>query len=167
MRERRFRKPLRYKGHDYHAPCFVHVTICTHARQPLFGTVTPDGMHLSEPGQFVHQTLLALHSDDLGVGIDAHIVMPDHVHAVIVLGTNPHVETTDSVPDVVRRFKMRVLRAWPNGITQHGWTRYDTNLWQPSYHDTLIRNDIHLEKTRQYILANPARWIERMENTKA
>ena len=43
--------------------------------------------------------------------------------------------------------------------------RYHTHLWQPSYYDTLIRNDIHMEKTRQYILANPARWIERMNES--
>lgn len=163
MQERRFKKPLRYTGHDYRAPCIVHVTICTHARQPLFGTVAPDGMHLNDPGRFVQQTLLDLHSDEEGITIDTHLVMPDHVHALIVLGTNPRVDTADSIPDVVRRFKLRVVRAWPKGIAQHGWPRYDTHLLQSSYHDTLIRNDIHMEKTRQYILANPARWIERME----
>lgn len=137
--------PRRTGGHDYHAPCMVHVTICTHARQQLFGVVTPAGMHLNDPGRFVEQTLLGLHADDMGIAIDAHVVMPDHIHAIIVLGTNPHAQTTDSIPDVVRRFKMRVMRAWPQGIAQRGWTRYDTHLWHPSYYDTLIRNDIHLE----------------------
>lgn len=162
MHERRFKKPLRYRGHDYRAPCIVHVTICTHARQPLFGTVTPDGMQLNDPGCFAECTLLDLHSDDMGIAIDTHIVMPDHIHATIVLGTNPHAQTTDSIPDVVRRFKLRVMRSWPKGVERHGWQRYDTHLWQPSYYDTLIRNDVHLEQTRNYILANPARWIERL-----
>ena len=163
MHERRFKKPLRYPGHDYRAPCTVHVTICTHARQHLFGAVTPEGIHLSDPGRFTEQALLDLHSDALGIAIDTYIVMPDHIHALITLGTNPYVETKDSIPDVVRRFKMRVMRSWPKGMTQRGWPRYETHLWHPSYNDTLIRNDIHMEKTRQYILANPARWIERRE----
>lgn len=38
---------------------------------------------------------------------------------------------------------------------------YDTHLWQQSWYDTLIRNDTHLEITREYILGNPDRWIER------
>lgn len=164
MHERRFKKPLRYSGHDYRAPCTVHVTICTHARQPLFGSVTGDGTHLYEPGRFVEQVLLDLHSDASGLAIDTYIVMPDHVHAIIVLGTNPQIQTPDSIPDVVRRFKMRVMRSWPKGVKENGWPRYETHLWQPSFYDTLIRNDAHLAKTREYILTNPARWIERMNS---
>lgn len=163
MDDRRHKKLLRYKGHDYRAPCCVHVTICTWNRQPLFGTITPDGMTLSDAGHFTEAALLALRSDRHGIAVDAHIVMPDHVHAIILLGTNPHVQTTDSIPDVVRRFKMRVMKSWPGGVRERGWPRYDTHLWHPSYYDTLIRNEQHLEITRQYILGNPGRWIERMQ----
>jgi REP element-mobilizing transposase RayT len=140
------------------------VTICTHDRQPLFGAITPDGMDLNKAGRFAELALLDLHSDATGIAIDTNIVMPDHVHAIIVLGTNPAVDTTDSIPDTVRRFKLRVMRSWPKGIAEKKWDRYDTHLWHPSYYDTLMRNDTHLERTREYILANPARWIERMES---
>jgi hypothetical protein len=51
MHERPSRKPMRYRGHDYRAPCAVHVTICTHHRQRLFGAVTATGMHLNDTGQ--------------------------------------------------------------------------------------------------------------------
>jgi REP element-mobilizing transposase RayT len=120
-------------------------------------------MNLNNAGRFAEMALLELHSDATGIAIDTQIVMPDHVHAVIVLGTNPSMETTDSIPDVVRRFKMRVLKSWPNGVRQKGWRPYDTHLWQPSYHDTLMRSDHHLDITREYILGNPGRWIERLE----
>lgn len=163
MHERRFKKPLRYKGHDYRAPCCVHVTIRTHNRQRLFGGITRNGVNLNQAGTFAEASLLALHSEAAGIAIDTYIVMPDHVHAIIVLGTNPLVRTTESIPDVVRRFKVRVMRSWPKGIAEGRWDRYDTHLWHPSYYDTLIRNDRHLETTRAYILANPARWLERME----
>lgn len=164
MDKRRFKKPLRYKGHDYRVPCCVHVTICTHQRQQLFGQLTRDGMSLNDAGYFTESVLLGLHSDMLGIAIDTHIIMPDHIHAIILLGTNPRVVTTDSIPDVVRRFKMRVMRPWSNGIVTRGWSRYDTHLWHPSYYDTFIQNDAHLEATRGYITGNPDRWIERMES---
>jgi REP element-mobilizing transposase RayT len=77
----------------------------------LFGTITPTGLRLNDAGQFTSEALRSLHSDASGIAIDTHIVMPDHVHAIIVLGSNPHVETTDSIPDVVRRFKMRVMKS--------------------------------------------------------
>lgn len=158
MLEHPSRKPLRYRGHDYRAPCSVHVTICTHHRQPLFGTVSATGMHLNDAGRFVANSLHVLQSTADGIAIDTQIVMPDHVHAIIVLGTNPHRESTASIPDLVRSFKMRVMKSWLAGLSTRGWEPYDEHLWQRSYFDTLIRNDVHLETTREYILANPDRW---------
>ena len=161
MQERRFKKPLRYRGHNYRAPCSVHVTICTWQRQRLFGDVAPTGMVLSDAGRFVESALLTLHAPDDGVEIDTHVVMPDHLHAIIHLGTHPSVLTTASVPDLVRVFKMRVMKSWTGGVRHRGWLPYETQLCQQSWYDTLIRNDTHLETTRKYILGNPGRWIER------
>jgi putative transposase len=158
-----FRKRMRYDGHDYRSPCTVHVTICTHHHQRLFGTIDRTGLHLNDAGRFAETSLLALHADAAGIAVDTHIVMPDHVHAIIVLGTNPHATTDVSVPVLVETFKMRVFKAWPAGIRRGGWAPYDTHLWQRSYYDTRIRNDRHLETTRGYILANPDRWIARLE----
>ena len=157
------RKSLRHRGHDYRAPCSVHVTICTHHRQALLGSVLPTGLHFNDAGRFVAASLQALQSEAQGIAVDTHIVMPDHVHAIIVLGTNPEANTTASIPDLVRAFKMRVMKSWPRGTRLGGWEPYDTHLWQRSYYDTLIRNDAHLETTRAYILANPRRWVEHRE----
>ncbi len=167
MDERPYRKPLRYCGHDYRAPCCVHVTICTHDRQPLFGTVVSGEMDLNDAGRFADASLKALHSDPNGIVIDTHIVMPDHLHAIIVLKTTPHGNKRKSVPDVVRAFKMRIVKSWPSGVRLGGWQpyeTYETHLWQRSFYDTLIFDDAHLQHTRKYILANPSRWIERTES---
>lgn len=156
---------MRFTGHDYRAPCCVHVTICTHHRQPLFGAVSAAGLHLNDAGLFVQTSLRALHSNADGIAIDTHIVMPDHLHTIITPGTNSRVMTAASIPDLVHRLKMRVVKSWLSGVRLGGWKPYDTHLWQRTYYDTLIRNDWHLELTRAYILANPARWIERLEPT--
>jgi len=162
--ERRSRKPLRYRGHDYRAPCCVHITLCTHHRQPLFGAVTESGMHLNDSGRFVEVSLARLHAPALGIAIDTYIVMPDHLHVIIVLGTSPHAPTPASIPELVRSFKLQVMKSWSNGVRWRGWEPYVTHLWQRSYYDTLIRNDAHLDATRTYILANPVRWLERLES---
>ena len=161
MQGRRFKKPLRYAGHDYRAPCSVHVTVCTWRRQRLFGDITQSGVILGSAGQFVEAVLLDLHSPESGIEVDTHVVMPDHLHAIIHLGTHPLAYPAVSLPELVGAFKLRVQRSWPGGIRRGGWPRYDTHLWQLSYYDTLIRNDTHLETTRRYILGNPGRWIER------
>ncbi len=163
MRERRFKTPLRYAGHDYRAPCSVHVTICTWRHQRLFGAVDATGMTLNGAGRFVESALLLLHAPSTGIEIDTHVVMPDHLHAIIHLGTNPDVDTTASIPDLVGSFKLRILKSWPGGVRRGAWPPYDTHLWQLSYYDTLIRNDAHLDVTREYIIGNPGRWIERAQ----
>lgn len=157
-------------GHDYRAPCSVHVTICTWQRQRLFGNVSETGVVLNDAGRFVESALLMLRSLEHDAAIDAHVVMPDHLHAIIHLGTKPSVDTLSSISDLIRVFKMRVLKFWPSGVRDRGWSRYDTHLWQQSYYDThlwqqsypdtTICNDTHLETTRAYILGNPRRWME-------
>jgi REP element-mobilizing transposase RayT len=155
---RRFKKPLRYKGHDYRAPCTVHVNICTWRRQALFGRCDANGVHPNDAGWFVRETLLRIHEPQRGIGLDTFIIMPDHVHAIIHLGTSPDVDPGVTMSDVVHQFKVRVVRAWRGGVRDYGWPRYMEHLWHPSYYDTLIEHDGHLETTREYILANPARW---------
>jgi putative transposase len=118
-------------------------------------------MQLNDAGRFVLTSLRQIHSDAAGIALDAHIVMPDHIHAIIILGTNPHVETAKSIPDVIRDFKTRVNRSWPAGVRRGLWPAYEGRLWHRSYNDQLIQHEAHLETVRAYILANPDRWIER------
>lgn len=91
---------MRYRGHDYRAPCCVHVTICTHHRQPLFGTVTENGVILNNAGWLVDRAMKKTQDNARGIAIDPYIIMPDHLHAVITLGIN-----TEAVSDlsIIRR----------------------------------------------------------------
>lgn len=57
------RKTMRSRGHDYRAPCCVHVTLCTHHRQLLFGTVTAKGMVLNTAGLLVNHALNMMQDD--------------------------------------------------------------------------------------------------------
>jgi REP element-mobilizing transposase RayT len=155
---------MRYPGHDYRAPCSVHVTICAWRHQRLFGKMVSTAVVLNDAGQFVESALLGLHAPRDGIEIDTHIVMPDHLHAIIHLGTQPSVATTMSLPEFIGAFKLRVVRSWPGGVRRRGWPSYEGHLWQKSYYDTLIRNDRHLDTTRAYILDNPRRWHERGES---
>ena len=161
MPQRRFSKPMRHPGHDYRAPCSVHVTICAWNHQLLFGAMAPTGVRLNDAGRFVEAAVLGMAAPDDGVELDTHLVMPDHLHAIIHLGTQPFIEPTASVPDLIGSFKLRVVRSWQGGVRKRGWPRYDEHLWQKTYYDTLIRSGRHLDATREYILDNPRRWLER------
>lgn len=49
-------------------------------------------------------------------------------------------------------------------VAQAGWPTFPGRLWQRNYFERVIRNDAELDKARNYILHNPARWAEDKEN---
>lgn len=141
------------------------VTICTSGRQQLFGTV--------EEGRLVH-TPAGTQADDVWesiphrfptVTIDAFVVMPDHVHGIVLCGTDPFDEgRKPTIGDVVRWFKANVHAAYRTGVTESGWHAYDRHLWQRGYHDRIIRSADELARCQRYIDGNPGRWWERHQS---
>ena len=92
--KRRRSESIRLKGYDYSQPGAYFVTICSYNRIPIFGHVVDGEMHLNEYGKVVDEFWdnVALHFPN--VEIDVSVVMPNHVHAVIVIkdtgeGTSP------------------------------------------------------------------------------
>jgi putative transposase len=156
------RKRLRYPGYDYAQPGATLVTICTHDRQPLFGRVEDGLMRLNPAVRMVADTWLGLEGRFPGVIPHAFVVMPDHVHGIVLTGTDPAQEEAHAtVGLVVRSFKASVIRAWRESVERHGWPRYQGHLWQQDFHDRIIRRDEPLDHVRAYIEGNPGRWTER------
>jgi REP element-mobilizing transposase RayT len=84
----------RLKNWDYgwNAPYFV--TICTANRVCYFGDVQNDEMRFSETGKMAHKCWLEIPEHFPFVTLDVHVVMPNHVHGIIIInkpndGRNP------------------------------------------------------------------------------
>ncbi len=82
----RYRKQLRLKAFDYREPGAYFVTICVANREPLLGTVHDGVIVPNEIGVAVESTLLDMPDRFHGCLIDSYVVMPNHVHVVILLG---------------------------------------------------------------------------------
>lgn len=91
-------------------------------------------------------------------------MMPDHLHGIIVSGTDPDIPDSPTVGQIVRWFKSAVYSDYGRGVRAHGWVPYDGKLWQQDYYDHIIRNEHDLERVRKYIASNPARWQETRMN---
>ncbi|OIP94906.1 hypothetical protein AUK40_06560 [Candidatus Wirthbacteria bacterium CG2_30_54_11] len=63
-----------------------------------------------------------------------------------------------SLPDVVHRFKTMTTKRYADGVKGHGWLPFPGRLWQRNYYERVIRDDAELERTREYIIANPGEW---------
>jgi hypothetical protein len=83
--EKHHRRSIRLKGYDYTQPGAYFITICTHGRECLFGEIIDGEMHLNEAGQIVVQTWQDLPNHVPNVQLDAFVVMPNHVHGIIII----------------------------------------------------------------------------------
>jgi len=72
-----------------------------------------------------------------------------------------------SLPDVVHRLKSIKTKQYIDGIKQVGWPSIAGRLWQRNYFEHVIRNEDSLNRIRQYILDNPAKWEFDRENPSA
>ena len=83
--EKHHRRSIRLKGYDYTQPGAYFITICTQGRACLFGEIIDGEMHLNEAGQIVVQTWQDLPNHISNVQLDAFVVMPNHVHGIIII----------------------------------------------------------------------------------
>lgn len=63
-----------------------------------------------------------------------------------------------SLPDVVHRFKSLTTKRYIDGVTQHGWPRFDGKLWHRNYYEIIVRDTAAMTNIRWYIHDNPAHW---------
>jgi REP element-mobilizing transposase RayT len=164
----RRRNSQRYPGYDYSQPGAVFVTLCTHHRQRLFGRIVDGQMMPSPAGAEFEDIWRDLPDRFPDIVLDAFALMPDHLHAILFIGTNPLIESDrgSSLSDVMKWYKVKTQATYSRRVREGSWPRYERHLWQRDYHDRIIRNDYELERIRVYIEGNPGRWQERQDALK-
>lgn len=79
------RRSTRLRGYDYSQPGAYFVTICTHRRACLLGNVVGTEVRLDAVGQIVQVAWQDLPNRFPGVLLDASVIMPNHIHGIIVI----------------------------------------------------------------------------------
>ena len=79
----RARRSIRLPGYDYGSPGAYFVTICTAQRRHLFGEVVDEDVRLSPLGRIADACLRNVPMHSAGVKVVSHVVMPNHVHAIL------------------------------------------------------------------------------------
>jgi putative transposase len=169
----------RLKSWDYSWPGWYFVTIVVRDHTCLFGEVKNDRLLPSPLGQVAEESWVEIPSHHRNVELDEYVVMPNHVHGIIILNdikgdVNRHrrdvrlnvstdvVRSTISPPKgslsvVVRTFKAAVTTwAKTNGHQEFKW--------QERFYDHILRDENDLRRIRRYIRENPLRWQLDEEN---
>ena len=169
----RDRRSIRLPEYDYTQPGAYTITICTQSRAPLFGQIVDGAMWLNRAGEVVHECWREIPDHNHPAELDAFVVMPNHLHGIIVLGQHPRGGDTAcraltegfgapvraSLPTIVRSFKsaatrrVNQLRGTPGG-----------RVWQRGYCERVIRNARELSAVRRYVVENPLKWELDPEN---
>jgi REP element-mobilizing transposase RayT len=154
------------RTYDYSTPGYYFVTICVKNRLPLLGRIADGVMRPSRAGAMVDQVWGDLPDHYPGVEVDAWIVMPNHVHGIVVIHepTDTPDSTRLSLLDVMQRFKSLTTARYIAGVKEQGWPPFPRQLWQTSYFERVIRGDRELDEARRYIADNVAKWALDREN---
>lgn len=101
------RRSIRLDGHDYTQAGAYFLTFCCQGRVCLFGECVDGVMKLNPLGEIVQAEWLKTAVIRPEVDLDAFVVMPNHVHAIVVMPdtsrgaqpcapTKPHLEPSAS-----------------------------------------------------------------------
>jgi REP element-mobilizing transposase RayT len=159
--EKRHRRSLRLPRYDYASPGAYFVTICAHARLPLFEDPVLKGI--------IERTWHGQQERSADVALDSLCVMPNHIHFIVWLNSvgaplagardaNPMTRAGASpaptLAEVVGAFKSMVATEWLKWLEQNAPHR-SGRVWQRNYYERVIRNEDELSSIREYIHLNP------------
>ena len=114
-------------------------------------------MTLSREGDVVAREWSVIPQIGSYVVLDEWIVMPDHLHGIFIFRNSPELreEVPLSLGEVIAQFKSRATKTIRWDLKRRRFA------WQERYHDTILREPADLERVREYIRTNPARWKAR------
>jgi putative transposase len=182
------RRSIRLKHYDYSQAGAYFLTIVAQGRLCMFGDVAEGNTLLNDAGRMISDAWHGLPERFPNIELDAFVVMPNHIHGIIVMGARHDTPVgaalvaarNDKAPtrnnragtrpaptvlgDIVGAFKSITTDTYITGVKRSGWPSFPGKLWQRNFYEHIIRNDEDLQTIREYISNNPARWEEDTEN---
>jgi putative transposase len=165
---RPFRFTTRLQDFTYRGASYF-ITICSWGHKCTFGRVDDYVVRLSLLGEIIEQEWLKTPLIRPGVILDRHVIMPNHMHAILFVPAlledrtsrmrmwfapprSPFYRQPRSLSSLVGGFKGAVTRAAEKEL---GTRR---PFWQTRFDDRVIRGPRDLARRQAYIAENPATW---------
>ncbi len=152
------RKNPRLNNYDYSSAGAYFVTICTHNRQQILSRIVGRGLAPAEVeytayGKEAERQLLLLEKRYPFLRIESYVIMPDHIHMMIVFeektaGASPR----PTLEDVVCAYKSLTTRECKR-------IKPIDKVFQVSFYDHIVRGQEDYYEDMRYIEENPLRWM--------
>ena len=162
------RKNIRLDQWDYASDAAYFVTICCPEGRKLFGEIVDEhgtplcelpsientsiaGCRLSpsRAGECCERVIAAAYNTSKQVHVSHHVVMPNHIHLIIVARQSEGAPT--SLSSFVHYLKGAVTREvrkiHPGAV-----------VWQKGYYEHVIRDEADYQRILEYVTTNPLKW---------
>ena len=166
------RKHPRLKQYDYSVNVYYFVTICRKDMKCFFGKIThiadnvglcfgpnervyaDTELTLSPYGQIAEKQLLELEKRYDYVTIDKYVIMPNHIHAILILdGEAAGASPRPTLSDIICAYKSLTTR----NCNQFG-NCTGRQIFQNSFYDRILTSEEGYLEVWQYIDENPRKW---------
>jgi putative transposase len=111
---------------------------------------------------------------DMNLELGEFVVMPNHIHGIILIGENEYnrdervrdamhgVSNTEYKNQFAPQSKniASIIRGYKSAVTNYARQKNIEFDWQSRFHDHIIRSMDDYVKISNYIINNPAKWLE-------
>ena len=151
--DRPTRKRNRLQNYDYSQNGAYFITICTNNRKCLLSTIVgatidrPAYPQLTAAGGKIEEVIRGIPVYYPDVYLEKYVIMPNHIHLLLMIDTlRGRSVIAPTISTIVRHMKGFATR------------NIGYSVFQKSFHDRIIRNDVEYQMVWQYIDNNPALW---------
>ncbi len=146
------RKHPRLKGYDYSSNGSYFITVCTVDRKCVLGHISSrksiesvPAVVLNDAGKTAKKYIDGISAVYPDVILENYIVMPNHIHMLITLCDNPDGKKSD-ISQIIKAYKRLTSK-------EIGY-----QIWQESFYDEIIKDDLHFQNVWEYIEYNACKW---------
>jgi REP element-mobilizing transposase RayT len=171
-------KPARLRKYNYDTPGAYFVTVCSKDRRDFFGEIENGEMALNPLGEIAKKCWLEIQVHFANVEMSEYVVMPNHVHGIILMFDNFFDTENSEKPSQRHAFDLRdkrmheklpiIIGSYKSAVSRlimisESCAEFN---WQTSYFDHIIRNERAFANIADYVKLNPSKWNEDLENKK-
>jgi len=169
---------IRLPHWDYGWNGAYFITICTKNRACYFGALENGEMILSGIGRIALNFWKEIPNHFSFVVLDEFVIMPNHIHGIIIIDKRDNGKTNESTvlvetrhclvsttTPVQNRFRnpgsnniSSIVGSYKSVVSKNAHRINKIFAWQPRFYDRIIRGEREFRRIRQYIRSNPQKW---------
>ncbi|MDI9320647.1 MAG: hypothetical protein QM530_09265 [Phycisphaerales bacterium] len=177
----------RLQNWNYANEAMYFVTICTQNRGNYFGKIVDTILQPTEIGKIAYSEWYnsIKMRPDMNLELGEFVVMPNHIHGIIIIGANEYNSTLDTQrsdrkdamhcvstnanandTEYKNQFAPQsknlssIIRGYKSAVTTYARKNGIEFDWQSRFHDHIIRSMDDYHRISNYIINNPTKWQE-------